>query len=797
MTALVRIALRRPYTFVVLALLLLIVGPLAALRTPVDIFPEIRIPVIAAIWRYTGLPPAQMAGRMVTQFERALTTTVNDIEHIEANSYTGTGIVKIFFQPGADIRTANAQVTAISQTLLRQMPPGSVPPLILNYNASTVPIIQLALSGKGLPEQTLFDLGLNFVRVPVVTVPGAAMPYPFGGKFRQVQIDINPEAMRARGLSGQDVANALAAQNLITPVGTEKIGTYEYAINLNNAPSAIKALGDLPIKTVNGAMVYIHDIGHVRDGSPPQQNIVHVDGNRSVLMFVLKNGAVSTLAIIDGVKKKVQEMKRTLPSNLVLTAIGDQSIFINAAIGGVIREGVIAAALTSLMILLFLGSFRSTLIIATSIPLSVLGSIATLWALGETLNIMTLGGLALAVGILVDEATVTIENINWHLEQGKEVEQAILDGAEQIVTPAFVSLLCICIVFVPMFFLTGVPRFLFVPLAEAVMSAMVWSFILSRTLVPTMAKYMLRKHHVHTDAHGAETPPPRSRNPLVRFQRGFEARFERGRLAYREVLTMALRHRAVFVTLFLAFIVGSFALAPYLGRDFFPSVDGGRILMHVRAHVGTRVEESARLFAEIEKVVRQTIPPDQLETLVDNIGFPVSGINMTYNNTGTIGSQDGEIQIGLSEDHRPTAEYVRKLREELPARFPGTTFSFLPADIIGQILNFGAPAPIEVQIRGPRLDRISPTRKACCAGCAMCPAWSTRASSNRSAPPASMSTSTAPARSMSASPNATSPTASSWIWPDRTRCSRPSGSTRKTASTIRSSCRRRNIRSIP
>ena len=699
MTALVRIALRRPYTFIVLALLLLIIGPLAASRTPVDIFPEIRIPVIAAIWRYTGLPPAEMAGRMVTQFERALTTTVNDIEHIEANSYNGVGIVKIFFQQGADVRTANAQVTAISQTLLKQMPPGAVPPLILNYNASTVPIIQLALSGKGLPEQTLFDLGLNFVRVPIVTVPGAAMPYPFGGKFRQIQIDVNPEAMRARGLSGQDVANALAAQNLITPVGTEKIGGYEYTINLNDAPSAIQALDDLPIKSVNGAMVYIHDIGHVRDGSPPQQNIVHVDGNRSVLMFVLKNGAVSTLAIIDGVKKKVQEMKKTLPSNLVLTAIGDQSIFINAAIGGVIREGVIAAALTSLMILLFLGSLRSTLIIAVSIPLSVLGSIATLWALGETLNIMTLGGLALAVGILVDEATVTIENINWHLEQGKEVEQAILDGAEQIVTPAFVSLLCICIVFVPMFFLTGVPRFLFVPLAEAVMSAMVWSFILSRTLVPTMAKYMLRRH----DAHGGEAPPP-SRNPLVWLQRGFEARFERGRLAYREVLGMAMRHRTVFVTLFLAFIIGSFALAPYLGRDFFPSVDGGRILMHVRAHVGTRVEESARLFAEIEKVVRQIIPPDELETLVDNIGFPVSGINMTYNNTGTIGSQDGEIQIGLSEDHHPTAQYVRRLREELPARFPGATFSFLPADIISQILNFGAPAPIEVQIRGPKLD---------------------------------------------------------------------------------------------
>jgi multidrug efflux pump subunit AcrB len=703
MTAIVRIALRRPYTFVVLALLLLLIGPLAAWRTPVDIFPEIRIPVIAAIWSYTGLPPEEMAGRMVSQFQRALTTTVNDIEHIEANSYTGLGIVKVFFQQGADIRTANAQVTAISQTLLRQMPPGSLPPLILNYNASTVPIIQLALSGKGLPEQTLFDLGLNFVRVPIVTVPGAAMPYPFGGKFREVQIDVNPEAMRAHGLSGQDVANAFAAQNVITPVGTEKIGTFEYSINLNNAPSVIKALGDLPIKAVNGAMVYVHDVAQVRDGNPPQQNIVHVDGNRSVLMFVLKNGAVSTLAIIEGVKKKVQEMKRTLPSNLVLTPIGDQSIFINAAIGGVVREGVIAAALTSLMILLFLGSFRSTLIIATSIPLSVLGSIATLWTLGETLNIMTLGGLALAVGILVDEATVTIENINWHLEQGKEVETAILDGAEQIVTPAFVSLLCICIVFVPMFFLTGVPRFLFVPLAEAVMSAMVWSFILSRTLVPTMAKYMLRRHEVHTDAHGLAVATPRSRNPLVRLQRGFESGFERFRLAYRELLTMALRHRTIFVICFLAFVVGTFALAPYLGRDFFPSVDGGRILMHARVRIGTRVEETARQFAEIEKVVRQIIPPEELETLVDNIGFPVSGINNTYNNTGTIGSQDGEIQIGLNENHRPTAGYIKTLRQELPARFPGTTFSFLPADIISQILNFGAPAPMEVQIRGPKL----------------------------------------------------------------------------------------------
>jgi multidrug efflux pump subunit AcrB len=704
MTAIVRIALRRPYTFVVLALFILITGVLAAARTPVDIFPEIRIPVIAVIWNYTGLPPQDMAGRMVTQFERALTTTVNDIEHIEANSYTGVGIVKVFFQQGADIRTGNAQVTAIAQTLLRQMPPGSLPPLILNYNASTVPIIQLALSGKGLPEQQLFDLGINFVRVALITVPGAAMPYPFGGKFREVQIDVDPVAMQARGLSGQDVASALANQNIITPVGTEKIGTFEYAINLNNAPSVIAALGDLPIRSVNGAMVYIRDVAQVRDGYPPQQNIVHVDGNRSVLMQVLKNGAVSTLAIIDGIKKKVEELRITLPNNLSITPIGDQSLFINAAIGSVIREGIIAAALTSLMILLFLGSFRSTLIIATSIPLSVLGSIATLWALGETLNIMTLGGLALAVGILVDEATVTIENVNWHLEQGKEVETAILDGAEQIVTPAFVSLLCICIVFVPMFFLTGVPRYLFVPMAEAVMSAMVWSFILSRTLVPTMAKYMLRKHVVHGEGDGGHAAPSQSRNPFVHLQCGFGQRFERARGAYRDTLAMAMNHRPAFVVGFLVFVIGTFALTPYLGRDFFPSVDGGRILLHVRVRVGTRVEESARQFAEIEKVIRQVIPREELTTLVDNVGFPVSGINMTYNNTGTIGSQDGEIQIGLSENHRPTSEYVRKLREVLPTQFPGVTFSFLPADIISQILNFGAPAPIEIQIRGPRLQ---------------------------------------------------------------------------------------------
>jgi multidrug efflux pump subunit AcrB len=704
MIALVRIALRRPYTFVVLALVILIIGPLAALRTPVDIFPDIRIPVVAIVWQYTGLMPEQMAGRITTQSQRALTTTVNDIEHIEATSYNGLGIIKVFFQPGADIRLANAQITAISQTQLKQMPPSTTPPLILNYNASTVPIIQLALSGSGLSEQTLADLGFTTVRTPLVTVPGAAIPLPYGGKTRQVQIDLDVQAMQARGLSGQDVANALAAQNLITPAGTEKIGSFEYAIMLNNAPSVISELGDLPIKAVNGAVVYIHDVAHVRDGNPPQTNIVHVEGNRSVLMVVLKNGTVSTLAIIDGIKQKLAEIKDILPSNLKIAQIGDQSVFIKAAVSGVVREGIIAAALTSLMILIFLGSWRSTLIIATSIPLSVLGSLATLSALGETLNIMTLGGLALAVGILVDDATVTIENINYHLEQGKAVETAILDGAAQIVTPAFVSLLCICIVFVPMFFLPGVARFLFVPMAEAVMAAMICSFILSRTLVPTMANYLLRAHAPHTDMHGLDGPLPPSRNPLVRMQRAFERGFERFRLGYRELLMLAMRRRLAFVTCFFAVVIGSFALTPFLGRDFFPTVDAGTILMHARVRVGTRIEETAQQFAEIQKAIRQIIPRQELATLVDNVGAPASGINMTYNNSGTIGTQDGDVQIKLNEDHRPTADYVRQLREELPARFPGVTFSFLPADIISQILNFGAPAPIDLQVRGPDLN---------------------------------------------------------------------------------------------
>jgi len=694
MVALVRIALSRPYTFVVLALLLLIIGPLAALRTPTDIFPNIGIPVIGVVWQYTGLPPDQMSGRIVTPFERALTTTVNDIEHIVSNSYNGFGIVKIFFQPNVDIRTANAQVTAISQTLIKAMPPGATPPLILNYSASTVPIIQVALSGDGLTEQNLADIGINQLRTPLITVQGAAIPYPYGGKQRQIQIDLDPQALQARGLSGQDVANALAAQNLITPVGTQKIGEFEYNIQLNNSPLKMEELGDLPIKAVGGAMVYVRDVAHVRDGNPPQTNIVHVNGNRSVLMMVLKAGFTSTLDIIAGIKQKVIDVKDQMPDALRIGFIGDQSVFVRSAISGVAYEGVLAALLTSVMILLFLGSWRSTLIIAVSIPLSVMGAIVMLWAIGETLNIMTLGGLALAVGILVDEATVTIENINWHLEQGKAVETAIMDGANQIVVPAFVSLLCICIVFVPMFFLTGVARFLFVPMAEAVMFAMLWSFILSRTLVPTMANYLLLQHVDH-----AVGPPP-SRNPLVRFQRGFEASFEHVRGSYRDLLSFAMRGRAVFVLGFLAFVGASFLLVPYIGRNFFPAVDTGSILMHVRTQIGTRIEESANQFADVQKAIRKIIPPAEIDTMADNIGMPISGINLTYNNTGVIGPQDGDIQIKLKEGHRPTADYVQALREQLPRAFPGMTFAFLPADIVSQILNFGAPAPIDLQIRG-------------------------------------------------------------------------------------------------
>jgi len=692
----VGIALKRPYTFVVMALLILIFGTLSAMRSPVDIFPEIRIPVVAVAWQYTGLPPDDMAGRITTLYQRTLTTTVNDIEHIEANSYNGFAIVKIFFHAGVNIATANAQVSAISQTVTRQMPTGTTPPLILNYNASTVPILQIALSGKGLTEQNLADLGLNAVRIRLVTVPGAGVPFPYGGKSRQIQIDLNPAALQARGLSAQDISNALAAHNMVVPIGTQKIGSIEYTLNLNNAAAAIEDLANIPVKVVNGATVYMRDIGQVRDGNPPQTNIVHVDGNRSVLMTILKNGAISTLAIVDGIKAKLEEIKPGLPETLVATPINDQSIFVRAAIDGVVFEGVLAAILTSLMILLFLGSWRSSLIIATSIPLSILGAIIGLSAIGETLNIMTLGGLALAVGLLVDEATVTIENINWHLEQGKPVEQSILDGAAQIVTPAFVSLLCICIVFVPMFFLEGVSRYLFVPMAEAVMFAMVSSFILSRTLVPTMANYLL-KPHLH------EEQRPVSRNPLVRFQQWFEARFERIRHGYKAILILAVDHSRLFMAGFMAVVMLSFLLLPMLGSNFFPSVDSGQILMHARVPVGTRIEDTANRFANIQAAIKKVIPADEILTIVDNIGMPISSINMTYNNTGLTGAHDGDIQIALKEHHAPTADYIRTLREVLPKQFPDTTFSFPPADIVSQILNFGSPAPIDIQIRGGKL----------------------------------------------------------------------------------------------
>jgi CzcA family heavy metal efflux pump len=697
MTWIVRVALDRPYTFVVLALLIVIMGPLAALQTPTDIFPNIGVPVIGVAFQYTGLSPDDMSGRIITPYERSLTTTVNDIEHIESTSLPGMGIVKIYFQPTVDIRTATAQVTSISQTVVKQMPPGTTPPLILNYNASTVPILQLAFSSPTLSEQQVLDLAQNTVRPALSTVAGAAIPYSYGGRVRQVQIDLDSQALQSKGLSAQDVENAIAAQNQILPAGNVKIGSLQYTVKLNDAAATIEELNDLPIKSAGGATIFIHDVGHVRDGSPPQQSIVHVDGVRAVLTTILKAGSASTLAIVQGVKDVLPKLKDVLPADFKITLLNDQSLFVKAAISGVVREGIIAAALTSLMILLFLGSWRSTVIIAISIPLAVLSALAGLSAAGQTLNIMTLGGLALAVGILVDDATVTIENINWHLEHGKDVRTAILDGAQQIVTPAFVSLLCICIVFVPMFALKGVAGYLFVPMAEAVVFAMIASFVLSRTLVPTMAMYLLKPH-----SDEAPHDAPQSSNPLVRFQRGFETRFGNFREGYRNLLAMALAHRRLFVISFLAAVIASFALVPFLGSNFFPSVDSGQITLHVRPPVGTRIEDASAMFGDIEREIRKVIPPDELASTVDNIGLPTSSINTVYNNSGLIGYQDGDIFISLNENHHPTADYVRALRQRLPAAFPGTTFSFPPADIISQILNFGSPAPLDVQVAGPK-----------------------------------------------------------------------------------------------
>jgi multidrug efflux pump subunit AcrB len=692
-----------------MAILIVIFGVMAAIKTPTDIFPDIKIPVIAVVWTYRGMSPDDMAGRVIYYYERQISTAVNDIEHIESQSLNGIGIVKIYFRPGIDIRTATAQVTSLSQTVLKQMPPGITPPLILNYNASTVPILQLALSSPELSEQKLFDLGQNFIRPSLATVQGAAVPSPYGGKERQIQIDLDPQALQSKGLSAQDVETAIAAQNQIIPAGTTKIGQFEYNVKLNDSPETVDELNDLPIKTVNGTTIYIRDVGHVRDGYPPQRNEVRMDGRRAVLMTILKSGSASTLDIIDGVKNIIPRLKETLPPSLHLATLADQSIFVKAAISGVIREGVIAASLTSLMILLFLGSWRSTVIIAISIPLAVLSSVAMFSALGETLNIMTLGGLALAVGILVDDATVTIENINWHLERGKTIEAAILDGAEQIVTPAFVSLLCICIAFVPMFFLPGVSGFLFAPMAEAVVFAMISSFVLSRTLVPVMANYLLAEHGTRHNVdvmrtHDTETGMTTTRNPLIRIQHSFEQGFESVRGVYQNLLVLALGHRKIFVIGFLAFIISSFGLAFFLGEIFFPSVDSGEINIHVRAPIGTRIEETAALFDHIEAKIRSVIPSDELESvggIVDNIGLPVSGINRAYSNDGGVGPEDGDILISLKEGHSPTARFVKSLRSELPRAFPGSSFAFLPADIVSQILNFGAPAPIDVMVAGP------------------------------------------------------------------------------------------------
>ncbi|KAF1051663.1 MAG: Multidrug resistance protein MdtC [Stenotrophomonas maltophilia] len=714
MLGLVRTALDKPYTFVVLALLICIVGPLAALRTPTDVFPDIGIPVIAAVWQYNGLAPEDMAGRVLYTYERSLSTTVNDIEHIESQSLPGIGVVKIYFQPGVDIRTANAQVTAVSQTVLKQMPPGITPPLILNYSASTVPILQMAFSSPTLSEAKIRDLVQNNIRLPLTSVAGLAMPTPMGGRQRQITLDLDPQALAAKGLSAQDVGNALAAQNQIIPVGTAKLGHSEYTVLLNNSPSAIDELNALPIKTVDGAVITIGQVAHVRDGSPPQTNVVRVDGHRAVLMPALKNGNVSTLSIVGQVRGMLPLIGETLPPSLKTSLLGDASVFVRQSVSSVAREGIIAALLTSAMILLFLGSWRSTVIIAASIPLAVLSAIALLAASGQTLNVMTLGGLALAVGILVDDATVTIENINWHLEQGKPVRAAILDGAKQIVGPAFVSLLCICIVFVPMFMLQGIAGYLFRPMALAVIFAMGSSFLLSRTLVPTLALYLLKPHapehgagnhpeDAYLNHHEGDHPTPRRHwaQPLLAFQRGFEARFAQVRDGYHRLLGLALANRPRFIVGFLGCVLASFLLLPSLGEDFFPTTDAETIALHVRLPLGTRIEESAAAFDRIEAAIRQVIPDSERDAIIDNIGIPLSGIDVAYSNSGTIGPQDGDIQVSLKPGHAPSADYVKRLRELLPQRFPGSQFAFLPGDISSQILNFGSPAPLDVRISGP------------------------------------------------------------------------------------------------
>jgi multidrug efflux pump subunit AcrB len=679
--------------------MLLLLAPIVISRTPVDIFPNINIPVVSIVWQYAGLSAEEISNRIVYNSERSLTTAVNDIEHVESQSLNGIGVVKLFLQPFANLDQAIAQSTAVCQAILKGLPPGATPPFILSFNASTVPILQLGLSGQGLSEQQLFDLGQNFIRTQLVTVPGTTIPFAFGGKQRQVMVDLNTARLQAKGLGPSDVVQAIGDQNLILPGGTSKIGSLEYNVELNGSPANVDELNDLPIKSQNGATIYVRDVAHVRDGYPPQTNIVRSDGLRGTLMTIYKNGNVSTLDIIAGVRKLLPSIAATLPPELRIKPVGDQSIFVRASISAVVREAVIAACLTAIMILVFLGSWRSTLIIAISIPLSILCSIFALSALGETINIMTLGGMALAVGILVDDATVAIENIDRNVEMGKELEQAILDGSAQIAIPAFVSTLSICIVFVPMFFLTGVARYLFVPLAEAVSFAMLASYVLSRTLVPTLAQYLLRGHsHQQAVAHANR------HNPFVRLQQFFEINFERARERYRRLLIRCIHHRAPFTICFFLGCVASFALLPWLGEDFFPAVDSGQMRLHVRALTGTRIEDTAKLCDLVENHIREIVPPNELENILDNIGLPYSSINTSYANNGTVGPSDADILVSLSAKHRPTAAYMAEMRRRLPDEFPGTLFYFLPADLVGQILNFGLPAPIDVQVIGRNQD---------------------------------------------------------------------------------------------
>lgn len=691
----VALALRRPYTFIVMALLIVLATPLTLKNMATDIFPEINIPVVSIIWNYNGLSAQEMGQRIAAQNERGLTTVVSDIEHIESQSLAGVTVIKVFFQPKANIQTAIAQVVASVQTQVRQLPPGITPPLVIKYSASSIPVMQLALSSPTLPEQTVFDAAVQTLRPQLVTIPGVAVPYPYGGKSRLISVDLDTQALQARGLAPIDVVNAINTQNLILPSGTAKFGATEYAVRINGSPEAVAGLNELPVRTTNGATIYVKDVANVRDGFSPQTNVVRQDGARGVLLSILKNGGASTLDIVDNLRKLLPTAAQTLPEDLKITPLFDQSLFVKAAVTGVISEALIAAGLTAAMVLLFLGNWRSTLIIGLTIPLSIMAAILMLAALGETLNLMTLGGLALSVGILVDQAIVTIENIERHLHLGKPLHDAIIVGAGEIGVPAFVATLCICIVFVPMFFLSGVARFLFVPLAEAVVFAMAASYLLSRTLVPTLVM-LLMAHHGQVDS--------TRQSLLQRLYRAFDNRFERVRHGYTLVLSSLLAHRRRFALGFLGFCLLSCLLYPLLGRDFFPNVDGGQIRLHMRMPTGTRIEETARAADEVERVIRTLIPASELETILDNLGVPNSGINLSYSNAGTIGTLDGEILMALKQGHRPTEELVSLLREQLPRRFPGIEFFFQPADIVTQILNFGLPAAIDVQFTGPNMQ---------------------------------------------------------------------------------------------